>query len=147
MEDKGESISVYMEIEFPYKKEESEVFKMIRRPKIKIKVLSQVSGEWEVIDEVLADTGADFCVFPRFIGNLLVEDITKGRYIEIKGVVPGARLIAYLHELRVKIENKEFTAPIALADSDDVPCIFGRVEALDLFEASFLKGKRLKLKY
>ncbi len=137
-----------MDIEFPYKKEESDMFQTIKRPKIKIKVFSEVSGEWEVIDEVLADTGADFCVLPRFIRNLLVKDVTKGRYVEIKGVVPGVKLIAYLHNLRISIGNKKFVAPVALADSDDVPPIFGRVKALDLFNlfnASFIKGEKLKI--
>jgi hypothetical protein len=93
----------------------------------------------------LADTGVDFCVLPRFIGNILVKDITKGRYIEIKGVVPGVRLIAYLHKLKIRISEREFIAHVALADSDDVPCIFGRVNALDLFDANFTKGKKVRL--
>jgi hypothetical protein len=132
-------------IEFPYKKEKSDVFGIVKRLRIKIKVFSKVTNDWEVIDEVLADTGADFCVFPRFIGNLLVEDITKGKYIEIKGIVPGVKLIAYLHKLKVKVGEKELVTPVALADSDDVPCIFGRVGALDLFNASFVKGESVKL--
>lgn len=118
-----------MGIEFPYREEESDVLEKVKRPRVKIKIFSKVTNEWETIDEVLADTGADFCVLPRFVGNILVEDITQGKYIEIKGVVPGVRLIAYLHELRVKIDEDEFVAPVALADSDDVPCLLGRVHA------------------
>ena len=135
-----------MGIEFPYREEESDVFEKVKRPRVKIRIFSKVSSDWETIDEVLADTGADFCVLPRFIGCILVEDITQGKYVEIKGVVPGVRLIAYLHELRVKIDGDEFVAPVALADSDDVPCIFGRVHVLDLFYANFAKGEKLELK-
>jgi hypothetical protein len=43
------------------------------------------------------------------------------------------------------ISGKEFTALIAIADSDDVPCILGRVNALDLFDANFVKGMKVKL--
>ena len=132
-------------IEFPYRKEESNVFRTVKRPRIKIKILSEVTNDWEVIDEVLADTGADFCVLPRFIANMLAKDITQGKYVEIKGVVPGANLIAYLHNLKIKVGNREFLAPVALADSDDVPSIFGRAKALDLFTANFIKGKKLKM--
>ena len=146
MADQGKNLSVCTDIEFPYSEEESDIFERVRRPRLKIKIFSKVSDDWETIDEVLADTGADFCVLPRFIGNLLVEDITKGEYVEIKGVVPGVRLIAYLHELKVKIGGKEFIAPIALADSDDVPCIFGRVNALDVFDANFVRGEKLELR-
>jgi len=137
---------VFVDIEIPYKEEESEIFKKVKRPRLSLEIFSTRKNKWIIIDEVLADTGADFCVLPRFIGNLLVSDITKGKYIEIKGVVPGVRLIAYMHNLRIRINGIEFEAPVALADSDDVPTIFGRVKGLDLFDAIFSKGKKLKLK-
>ena len=78
--------------------------------------------------------------------EMIVEDITTGKYIEIKGVVPGVRLVAYIHNLKIRIDKKEFEAPVALADSDDVPMILGRVKSLDLFDANFVKGKMLRLK-
>jgi hypothetical protein len=137
---------VFVDIEFPYREEESDVFEKVKRPRIKVKIFSQVEKDWVLIDEVLADTGADFSVLPRCIGEMLVKDITKGRYVEIKGVVPGVRLVAYIHNLKIRINEKEFEAPVALADSDDVPMIFGRVKGLDLFDANFLKGKNLRLK-
>lgn len=137
---------MFVDIEFPYREEESDVFEGVKRPRILLEIFSARKNRWITLDEVLADTGADFCVLPRFIGDLLVEDITKGRYIEIKGVVPGVRLIAYIHNLKIRINDKEFKAPVALADSDDVPMIFGRVKSLDLFDANFLKGEKLRLK-
>ena len=136
---------MHMDIEFPYKDEESDIFGKIKRPRIKIKVFSEVTKDWEIIDEVLADTGADFSVLPRFLGGILVNDITKGKYAEIKGVVPGVKLIAYLHKLKIKVVDNEFIAHVAIADSDDVPSIFGRIEGLDLFNAVFSKGETVKL--
>lgn len=134
-----------MKKEFDYKQEESDVFDSVKRPRIEIQIFSKKKNRWIWVDEVLADTGADFCMLPRYLGNFFVEDITTGEYTEIKGVVPGARLIAYIHELRIKLGDREFEAPIAIADSDDVPSIFGRVKGLDLFDANFLKGERIKL--
>jgi len=75
----------------------------------------------------------------------LVDDISGGKYIEIKGVVPGVRLIAYIHNLKIKVGEKETEAPVAIADSDDVPTIFGRVNGLDLFDARFQRGEKLLL--
>lgn len=135
-----------MEIEFPYKDEASDVFESVKRPRVKLGFFSEVVKDWIILDEVLADTGADFCVLPRYIGEMLAEDITTGKYIEIKGVAPGARLIAYIHEFTIKLADYEFRAPVAVADSDDVPMILGRVGSLDLFEAIFSKGERVKLK-
>lgn len=135
-----------MDIEFPYKDEESDIFEKVKRPRIKLEIFSKIKKEWVILDEVLADTGADFCVLPRYIGQLLVNDIATGKYVEIKGVVPGVKLIAYLHDLKIKIGSKEFNSTVAIADSDDVPMIFGRVKSLDLFDANFLRGKMLRLK-
>jgi len=134
-----------MEKEFDYKQEESDLFGSVKRPRIETQIFSKKKNRWIWIDEVLADTGADFCVLPRYLGNFFIEDITTGKYIEIKGVVPSARLIAYIHELKIKLADREFNVPIAIADSDDVPSIFGRVNGLDLFDANFLKGEKIKL--
>jgi predicted aspartyl protease len=136
-----------MEIEFPYVEEESDVLDTVKRPRIKMNALSELISDWITIDEVLADTGADFCVLPRYIGETLVKDITTGKYAEIKGVVPGTILVAYVHQIKVRIGNFEFETPVAIADSNDVPSILGRVEALDRFDANFLKGKTVKLRW
>jgi hypothetical protein len=45
--------------------------------------------------------------------------ITTSKYVEIKGVVPGARLIAYIHELRIKLRD----------------------------DANFLNGEKIKLRW
>ena len=41
--------------------------------------------------------------------------------------------------------EKELIQPIAIADSNNVPSIFGRVGGLDLFDANFIRGEKLKL--
>jgi len=136
-----------MEKEFDYEQEESDVFGQVKRPRVEMQVFSKKKNRWIWVDEVLADTGADFCMLPRYLGNFFVEDITTGKYVEIKGVVPGARLIAYIHDLQIKLADREFDVPTAIADSDDVPSIFGRVNGLDLFDANFLKGEKIKLQW
>ena len=65
------------EIEFPYIQQESKIFGKILRPLIPIEIFSALSNDWISIDEVLADTGADVTILPRFIGEMLVEDITN----------------------------------------------------------------------
>ena len=47
--------------------------------------------------------------------------------------------------LRLKVGDREFEAPVAIADSNDVPSIFGRVKCLDLFDVNFTKGTEVKL--
>ncbi|MEA1870161.1 MAG: hypothetical protein U9N09_08495 [Euryarchaeota archaeon] len=73
------------EIEFPDAEEESGIFGNMMRPRMIMDLFSIPRAEWLPIDDVLADTGADLSVLPRFIGELLVEDTTDGKYGEIKG--------------------------------------------------------------
>lgn len=41
--------------------------------------------------------------------------------------------------MKIKIADMEFDTHIAIADSNNVPSIFGRVKGLDLFDVAFLK--------
>ncbi len=134
-----------MSSEIPYKDEESKVFGKIKRPRIDYELFSNSKREWIVIVDALADTGADMSLVARHIGELLVEDITNGRYVEIKGIHPSSTVIAFLHRLKAKVGNKEILLPVAVADSNDVPSILGRVDGLDFFNANFSKGRKLVL--
>ena len=147
MEDKGRRTSGMPEIEFPYIEQESKIFGKILRPLLSLEFFSNLREDWILVDEVLADTGADVTILPRFIGELLVDDITTGQYIEIKGVVPSAALVAFIHQMKIRIGDKEFRLPVAIADSNAVPSILGRVSSLDRFDVSFLKGKNVKFSW
>lgn len=127
---------------FHYKKCDSGIFGTVQRPLISIDVKSY-DGEWIHLRDVLADTGADISILPRDIGEILVEDITKGKTIELRGIVPYAKLIVFVHRLYFRIHDKEFIAPTAIADSNDVVPLLGRTKGLDVFEILFSKGKTL----
>lgn len=132
-----------MEKTFEYKEQESGIFGQVRRPIITVEAFSKTRNMWIPLYEVLADSGADVSILPRFVGNLIVGDITSGRQIEIRGVVPYSKLICYVHELKFRIDDKmEMKLPVAVADSDDVPMVLGRVKGLDLFRCIFDNGKK-----
>lgn len=128
--------------EYEYRDGESRIFKKVKRPLISFEV--KTKDGWLSLTDVLVDTGADISVLPKDIGERIIGDITKGKKFEIRGVVPDAKLVVFLHNLIFKIENKEFQLPIPIADSNDVPQILGRVKGLDLFNVEFLKGKKIK---
>ena len=134
-------------IEFSCKEEKSRIFGTIKRPRIEIEIFSKVTNEWIAVKKVLADTGADISVLPRHIGEMLVEDITTGKYVEIKGIQPSAVLIAFIHKLKLRINTKEIELPFAIADSNNVPSIFGRFKGLDLFDTNFLRGQSVKFNW
>jgi len=128
-------------MKFSYKKGKSAILGEVLRPVVNVEIYSK--NNMIIVDNVLADTGADISVLPRNLGELLVDDITEGRYIEIKGVVPSANLISYLHHFKIKLGEKTFLTTVAVAESDNVPPILGRCKALDLFNAKFNKGKEV----
>jgi len=128
-------------VRFRYQRRKSLILGIVLRPIVSIKVYSKNSVI--IVDDVLADTGADITVLPRNLGELLVDDITKGKYVEIKGVVPSANLISYIHHFKIKLGEKILPVPVAVADSDNVPPILGRCKALDLFNVKFNKGREV----
>ena len=122
---------------YNYKDGESQLFGVIKRPLIELEMYSLKLERWISFEDVLADTGADICLLPRHMGRLLIEDITIGMYKKIRGVVPNTFLNGFIHNFKMRLGNKEFIAPVFIADADDVTPIFGRVRALDLFKSSF----------
>jgi len=129
---------------FEYTEKESGIFGKVLRPLIEVEIKGDTL-EWIKIENALADTGADISVLPRDVGDLLIEDVTRGKPYEIRGIVPYAKLIVYIHQLKFRLNGKEFELPVAISDSNDVPPIVGRVNGLDLFDANFLKGEKVKL--
>ncbi len=130
---------------FNYKKQESKLFGKVLRPLIELEAYSEVTNDWVVLENVLADTGADISMLPRIIGEALIADITRGKKAQVKGIVPRVRMNVYIHNLRFRLNSKLFNLPVAITDSDEVPVVLGRVKGLDLFNANFKKGKVLQL--
>jgi len=46
--------------------------------------------------------------------------------------------------MKMRVSGREFKLPVAIADSNAVPSILGRVTGLDRFEVDFCKGKKVK---
>ena len=128
-------------MKYPYLEKRSKILGRVRRPLVPVEIAK--GEEWIPVDEVLVDTGADITLFPRLIGELIVGDITKGKYVEIKGVVPSAALIAFIHNLRLRVAGKEFETKVGIADSNDIPPLLGRFESLDLFGIEFRRGREI----
>ena len=50
-------------------------------------------------------------------------------------------------EKEFRLNGKEFELPVAISDSNDVPPILGRTKGLDLFDANFSKGEKVKFRW
>ena len=131
-------------MKFSYKAKESRIIgSILLKPFIEIEIFSK-NELWYGLDEVLVDTGADITLIPKYIGEEVVNEIKSGEKAFLKGISP-IELAVYIHRLKLKVANREFETKVAIAESDEVPAILGRFEALDNFNAEFSKGKELSL--
>jgi len=131
-------------VSYKYKERGSAIFKNVLRPLINLEIYSTVDEEWYITEDVLVDSGADLSLLPYHHGKLFISDIESGDEIEIRGVVPYPKLVVYLHRSRFRIGQVEFDAPAGISESDDVPPILGRVDAIDSFLVEFDRGKEVE---
>ncbi len=143
MGNKGRCSDLRFIMKYDYAKRDSKILGKINRPLIPVTIINGINKI--EIDEMLADTGADITIIPRYFGELVVQDITAGQYIEIKGIAPSSVLVAFIHQMKMIICGKEFESKVAISESNDIPPVLGRLEALDKFTAIFKKGVELEL--
>lgn len=134
---------LYAKMKIPYTQQKSNIFGAISRPLVTIKVYSKTKNIWIPVYDALADTGADTTLLPRYLGEMIVNDITTGKYIEIKGIATSAVVIGFIHKVRLEVFHNEIDADLVIADTDDVRPVLGRLDGLDLFSVTFDKGKHI----
>ena len=132
-------------MKIPYSQQKSNIFGVISRPLVTIREYSKIKDTWIPIYDTLADTGADLTLLPRYLGEMIVNDITTGKYVEIKGIATSAVVIGFIHNVRLEVFRKEIDANLVIADTDDVKPILGRLDGLDLFSTTFDKGKYITI--
>jgi len=128
-------------LSFPYVEGASFIFGTVLRPLVSLEAYSELLEQWVLLENLLADTGADISVLPRPLGELLIGDITTGRYAPLSGLNPGAVLPAFIHTVQIRLGDEEFEMPVAVADSSLVPPVLGRRDALDRFIVRFVVGE------
>ena len=82
------------------------------------------------------DSGAVVSLLPATATQYLRLDPAAGRPIELGGVGRHA-LKAQLHDLTIRIGGETVTAPFAIAASEEVPGLLGRLGVFDRFEITF----------
>ena len=142
---KAKTMFLFVKMKIPYLQQKSNIFGIISRPLVTIKVYSKTKNIWIPVYDALADTGADITLFPRYLGEMVVDDITKGKYVEIRGIASNAVVVGFMHKVKLEVFHKQIEASLVIADTDDVRPVLGRLEALDLFKVVFDKGKFIEI--
>lgn len=118
----------------------------VRRPRVDVDVYSPRARAWIRLTDVLADTGADLSLVPRSVGIALLGRLRSRRRIRLGGIAPGARVVAYLHPVRLRLGRVVRRAWLAVASVEHVPAILGRQRGLDFFAARFVRGRYVDLR-
>lgn len=106
----------------------------IYRPYIQILVTSSKIQKWIPV-EMIVDTGADYCLFPKKYTNLLNINLEKDCFSERTHGVGGVGKVFLLKSgVKVKLRQWEKEIPVGFLDRDDVPALLGRLECLELLQ-------------
>lgn len=87
----------------------------------------------------LIDTRADYTIFSRGIAEKLGIDLENGEMKVLEGA--GGNLIAYKHQIKLKICDKEIEIIACFSEKEDIPeNILGRKEIINNFKLVFDKN-------
>lgn len=128
-----------VEIEFDFKKEESNIFGPILRPVARLFI---IKGKTKLPEIFYVDSGADVTLIPRSVGELLGFKVESPEEIsEIKGV--GERGIPIVvKKVKLQIGQEKLKTKIAWSLVEEVPLLLGREDFFKYFDIIFAKNKK-----
>lgn len=133
-----------MELIFPYEHIADSRFGPIHLPTVKVDF--KLDKSWLSI-WMIADTGADKTVIPRYLAAQLNISLEKDCIKDKTFGVGGERPIYVLKErFPVKLGKWSRDIPLAILDTDDVPPLMGRLGFMETFDFCFTKQLRLKIR-
>ncbi len=95
----------------------------------------------EIDIDVLIDSGANISVFREEIAECLEIVIEDGEEILLQGL--GGRIVGYIHELRVRVDDEEFPCKVVFSKELTVGLnILGREGFFEYFQVTFNEGAR-----
>ena len=88
---------------------------------------------------MIADTGADYTLLPKFLADQLGIDLNKDCQPFTSYGVGGNQKVYLFPSLRIRLGEWERRIPVGFLDKDAVPPLLGRHKALEKFNTLFSK--------
>lgn len=103
-------------------------------------------GSYEIASDALVDSGANISVFRQEIADCLGLQIELGEEILLHGL--GGRVIGYIHDVTMIVEQVSFTCKVVFSRELTVGLnIIGRQDVFERFSITFdERNKELTLK-
>jgi hypothetical protein len=88
--------------------------------------------------EALIDSGATNCIFHSDIAAALgIDDFRSGRRTATEGIVSGANMNLYAHDVRLHVGSDSFKITGYFSDRLPIPCLLGRNGFFDKYIITF----------
>lgn len=128
-------------VRFRFTQGRSEIYGTVHRPGAKVYILTE-RGTW-LPHSMLVDTGADYTLLPRSIGEFLGFRRKADERLYRAGGVGGGTIRVVMRRVMMRLGRHEFSADVGWSDSDEVPLLLGRSDVFDLFDVHFLQRERV----
>ena len=120
---------------YKWRKRPTKHFGEVWTPFVQIELRGR-SGRYESL-ALPADSGAVVSLLRRSVADLLGIELESGRKIDLTGI-GGARTDAYVHDISTRFgDGIELQVPFAIATSEKVPNLLGRLGVFDNLQVDF----------
>lgn len=121
-------------LRFAFTRGRSEIYGIVYRPSAKVYLRSS-RGTW-LPHYMLVDTGADFSLLPKLIGEVLGLTKSATDRPHRAGAV-GGWIWVIMRRLRMRLGDREFEADVGWAQTNGAPLLLGRADVFDHFRICF----------
>ena len=129
-----------MPLAFKFEKANSPVFGTVYRPVAWVEFWSKSKKEWIGIWMVV-DSGADYSLLPRYMGEYLGIMLTKDCKSFSTFGIGGIENVYFLEKAKIKLGEWEIAAPIGFLGKDTIPPLLGRQGFMERFATLFFNHK------
>lgn len=86
---------------------------------------------------MVVDTGADFTLLPRFLGEKFGVDLERDCQVFTTYGIGGGERVYLLPEMKVRLGEWERHIPVGFLERNEIPPLMGRHLFLETFETLF----------
>ena len=126
-----------MSVCFPYKVKGEEPY-LSANATVLAKLYNKSDPSFYLNVEMLFDTGAEISLAPASLADALNLVLTDGEPVTLYGV--GGKVNAYIHYVGAKMGAVDVELPIAIAEVENVPILFGMYGPMDQFTQFILNN-------
>lgn len=126
-----------MQIVFPFEKQQTTIFGVVRRPVADVSFWSDILTNWVPV-KMIVDSGADYTLLPKWLAAKFGIDLSKDcRRFDTRGVGGKQAVYVVKNGWKAKIGNWENKITLGFLADDSIPPLLGRLHFLEKLKVTF----------